>query len=239
MIRLLAVPTLALLVVLSSLVFLSPPPAVVQLAVTRYQAPAKAHPLYDRPTPIRPVIHPPRRKARIHHKLIVKPRIVHHAVIVAKPVTATPTPTPTVTAPVTPTVTLTPTPTPTETISSNLVGAAKAVAFALSQIGCPYVYGGTGPCSSGFDCSGLVYSAWQSAGISIPRTSEEQWSGLRHVSTSELQPGDILVFYSGASHVGLYLGDGMMVHAPHTGTNVEKVALAGYYDSNLIGAVRP
>ena len=122
-------------------------------------------------------------------------------------------------------------------VPSNLVGAAKAVAFAYAQIGKPYVYGGTGP--NGFDCSGLVYSAWQSAGVSIPRTSYAQWSGLRHVSTSALEPGDILVFYSGASHVGLYVGNGYMIHAPHTGTSIEHVSLSGYYSANLIGAVRP
>jgi len=115
--------------------------------------------------------------------------------------------------------------------------AEQAVAFAYSQIGCPYVFGGTGPCNSGFDCSGLVMQAWASAGISIPRTSEEQWS-LPHVSTSDLQPGDILEF-AGESHVGIYVGGNMMIDAPHSGLDVEKVALTGWYVSEMDGAVRP
>lgn len=114
--------------------------------------------------------------------------------------------------------------------------AEKAVAFAYAQLGKPYVFGGTGP--NGFDCSGLTQAAWASAGISIERTSEDQWASLPHVSTSALQPGDILVF-AGASHVGLYVGGGMMIDAPHTGLNVEKVALSGWYSSELDGAVRP
>jgi cell wall-associated NlpC family hydrolase len=114
--------------------------------------------------------------------------------------------------------------------------AGKAVAFAYAQLGKPYVFGGTGPNS--FDCSGLTQAAWASAGISIERTSEDQWASLPHVSTSDLQPGDILVF-AGASHVGIYVGGGMMIDAPHTGLDVEKVALSGWYSSELDGAVRP
>ncbi len=116
--------------------------------------------------------------------------------------------------------------------------ADAAVAFAYAQLGCPYVFGGTGPCSDGYDCSGLVMKAWAAAGISIERTSEDQWASLPHVSTSNLQPGDILVF-AGASHVGLYIGGGELIDAPHTGLDVEKVALSGWYESNLDGAVRP
>jgi cell wall-associated NlpC family hydrolase len=116
--------------------------------------------------------------------------------------------------------------------------AGKAVAFAYAQLGCPYVFGGTGPCGSGFDCSGLTSQAWASAGISIGRTSYDQWDTLPHVSTASLQPGDILV-YAGASHVGIYVGGGWLIDAPHTGLNVEKVQLTGWYQSELIGAVRP
>jgi cell wall-associated NlpC family hydrolase len=100
------------------------------------------------------------------------------------------------------------------------------------------VFGGTGPCGAGFDCSGLTQAAWAAAGVSIPRTSEEQWAGLPHVSTSDLQPGDILVF-NGAGHVGLYVGKGMLIDAPHSGLDVEEVALSGWYASTLDGAVRP
>jgi len=121
---------------------------------------------------------------------------------------------------------------------STSTQGGKAAAFAVSKLGCPYVFGGTGPCGSGYDCSGLTMQAWAAAGVSIQRTSEEQWASLPHVSTSALEPGDILVF-SGASHVGIYVGNNMLVDAPHTGLNVEEVALTGWYLSNLDGAVRP
>jgi len=116
--------------------------------------------------------------------------------------------------------------------------AGKAVQFAYNVLGCPYVFGGTGPCGSGYDCSGLTMSAWAAAGVSIPRTSEEQWAGLPHVSLSDLQPGDILVF-NGTGHVGLYVGGNMLIDAPHSGLDVEKVAFSGWYRSTLDGAVRP
>jgi cell wall-associated NlpC family hydrolase len=116
--------------------------------------------------------------------------------------------------------------------------AEKAVQFAYDQLGCPYVYGGTGPCQSGFDCSGLTMSAWAYAGVSIPRTSYGQ-ATLPAVSTSSLQPGDILEF-AGDSHVGIYVGGGMLIDAPQPGMNVEKVALSSsWYQSNLDAAVRP
>ena len=114
--------------------------------------------------------------------------------------------------------------------------AEKVVAFAYAQIGKPYVFGASGPNS--YDCSGLTSAAWASVGISIPRTSEEQWAGLPHVPTSDMQPGDILVF-NGAGHVGIYVGGGMMIDAPHTGLDVQKVALSGWYASTLDGVVRP
>jgi cell wall-associated NlpC family hydrolase len=116
--------------------------------------------------------------------------------------------------------------------------AEQAVAFAYDQLNCPYVFGGTGPCQDGFDCSGLTSQAWAHAGVDIPRTSYEQWADLPHVSTSDLQPGDILVF-DGAGHVGEYVGGGWLIDAPHSGADVERVQLAGWYLSNLDGAVRP
>ena len=117
--------------------------------------------------------------------------------------------------------------------------AAKAVAFANAQLGCTYYYGGTGPCHSpGFDCSGLTMSAWAYAGVSIPRTSYGQ-AGLPAVSRANLQPGDILEF-AGDSHVGIYVGGGMLVDAPTFGVPVEKVSLSSsWYASNFDGAVRP
>ncbi len=114
----------------------------------------------------------------------------------------------------------------------------KAVAFAYDQIGCPYVWGATGPCVDGFDCSGLVMEAWASAGVSVPRTSYEDWDELPHVSTSDLQPGDILVF-NGASHVALYVGGGYLIQAPQTGQDVDKEPLSGWFSETLDGAVRP
>jgi peptidoglycan DL-endopeptidase CwlO len=114
--------------------------------------------------------------------------------------------------------------------------AEKAVAFAYDQLGCPYVYGGTGPCADGYDCSGLTMSAWAYAGIAIPRTSEEQWAELPHVST--LEPGDIMVF-NGAGHVGIYVGDNELIDAPHTGLDVELVSFTGWYQETFDGAVQP
>lgn len=125
--------------------------------------------------------------------------------------------------------------------------AGKAVAYAESQVGCPYVYGATGPCNSGFDCSGLMMASWNYAGVSIPRVSYSQMSSLPAVplhnsagkfTTAYLQPGDILGF-AGNTHVGMYVGGGMLVDAPVPGQNVEKIALAGWYLQQLDGAVRP
>jgi cell wall-associated NlpC family hydrolase len=115
--------------------------------------------------------------------------------------------------------------------------AGKAVAFAFAQLGCPYVFGGTGPCSSGFDCSGLTMQAWAAAGVAIPRTSYAQ-AGLPSVPMSAIQPGDILEF-TGDSHVGIYVGGGKLIDAPQPGQNVEEVSLSGWYSANLDGAVRP
>jgi cell wall-associated NlpC family hydrolase len=116
--------------------------------------------------------------------------------------------------------------------------AGKAVAFAYAQLNCPYVYGGTGPCNSGFDCSGLTMQAWAAAGVSIPRDSYSQEAQLPQVSLSNLQPGDILGF-AGNSHVGIYVGGGKLIDAPHTGAVVELVSLTGWYQSELDQAVRP
>lgn len=116
--------------------------------------------------------------------------------------------------------------------------AQKAVAFAYGALGCPYVFGATGPCGAGFDCSGLTSAAWAYAGVSIPRTSYGQ-AGLPAVSRADLQPGDILEF-AGESHVGLYVGGGMLIDAPQPGMNVEKVSLnSGWYAANYDGAYRP
>jgi cell wall-associated NlpC family hydrolase len=128
-------------------------------------------------------------------------------------------------------------PPPNNPIPGN-TNAGQAVAFVYNQIGCPYVWGATGPCSSGYDCSGLVMSAWASAGVSIPRVTYAQWTALPHVPMSQLQPGD-LIFFAGQSHVAMYVGGGYLVDAPVPGQNVQKVALSGWYAQNADGAVRP
>jgi peptidoglycan DL-endopeptidase CwlO len=115
--------------------------------------------------------------------------------------------------------------------------AQKAVQYAYAQLNCPYVYGGTGPCRDGFDCSGLTMEAWASAGVSIPRTSYEQWDELPHVSGS-LQPGDIMVF-NGAGHVGIYVGGNKLIDAPVPGKDVELISFSGWYRQTYDGAVRP
>ncbi|MGW0992867.1 NlpC/P60 family protein [Streptomyces sp. NPDC002523] len=91
--------------------------------------------------------------------------------------------------------------------------AAAAVDYAYQKLGSPYVWGATGP--TAFDCSGLVQAAYRSAGISLPRTTYAQINAGRHVSRSQLQPGDLVFFYSGVSHVGIYIGNGRMIHAPN------------------------
>lgn len=117
--------------------------------------------------------------------------------------------------------------------------AEKAVQFAYDQLGCPYVYGGTGPCTpDGFDCSGLTMEAWAAAGVSIPRTSYEQWDDLTSVPVADVQPGDILVFLAGG-HVGIYVGGNKLIDAPQTGEDVELVSFTGWYRTNLVGVVRP
>jgi peptidoglycan DL-endopeptidase CwlO len=117
--------------------------------------------------------------------------------------------------------------------------ADTAVAFVFKQLGCPYSYGSTGPCSVGFDCSGLVMSAWAAAGITIPRDTYEQWAALPHVSTSDLQPGDLL-FYNGIGHVAMYVGGGMIIDAPTEGEVVREIPMStAWYADSFDGAARP
>lgn len=105
---------------------------------------------------------------------------------------------------------------------TNPVGMS-ALEAALSKIGSPYEWGGIGP--SAFDCSGLMYWAYQQQGITIPRTSGAQMAGGTPISREELQPGDIVGYYAGASHVGMYAGNGMIVHASDYGIPVQVVPL--------------
>jgi len=114
--------------------------------------------------------------------------------------------------------------------------ARKALDFAYSKLGTPYLYGGTGP---RYDCSGLTMRAWEAAGVNITRTTNSQYAATKHIAKSDLQPGD-LVFFSSLGHVGMYVGGGKMIHSPHTGASVEVVSItSGYYLSNFYGATRP
>ena len=117
--------------------------------------------------------------------------------------------------------------------------AEKAVAFVYDQLGCPYVYGGTGPCHMGFDCSGLVQAAWAYAGVQIPRDTYEQWAALPHVPLSSLEPGDLLI-YNGEGHVAMYVGGGYIIDAPQTGMDVQKIPESTpWYADSLDGVLRP
>ncbi|MEU0587032.1 NlpC/P60 family protein [Streptomyces sp. NPDC006132] len=110
----------------------------------------------------------------------------------------------------------------------------KAVAYATAQIGKPYQWGAEGPKS--YDCSGLTSQAWISAGRGIPRTSQEQWKQLRHIDVQDMRPGDLIIYFDDASHVAMYVGDGVMVHAPRPGRDV---TLAGAGSMPILGVVRP
>ncbi|WP_066944857.1 C40 family peptidase [Streptomyces lushanensis] len=112
--------------------------------------------------------------------------------------------------------------------------AAKVLAFARAQIGKPYVWGASGP--SSYDCSGLTQAAWREAGVELPRTTWEQVEAGARVATGDLLPGDLVFFYDDISHVGIYIGDGMMIHAPKPGANVREESI---YYLPIYGSVRP
>ena len=117
--------------------------------------------------------------------------------------------------------------------------ADQAVAFVYSQLGCPYVYGGTGPCHMGFDCSGLVQAAWAAAGVQLPRDTYEDWAALPHIPVASIEPGDLLI-YNGEGHVAMYVGGGYIIDAPQTGLDVEKIPMStSWYADNLDGVLRP
>ncbi|WP_236554281.1 C40 family peptidase [Nocardioides sp. AX2bis] len=113
-------------------------------------------------------------------------------------------------------------------------GAAAAVSYAMSQVGDAYVYGAAGP--DAFDCSGLTMMAWGAAGVGLPHSSSAQMSSGPSVSSSALQPGDLVFYYSPVSHVGMYIGNGQIVHAANPGTGV---AVAPVFSMPFSGAVRP
>ena len=127
--------------------------------------------------------------------------------------------------------------TSTATDPSYATRAAKALAFARAQIGKPYVWGATGPGS--YDCSGLTQAAWKAAGVTLPRVTYDQVNAGTTVSLADAQPGDLVFFYDGITHVGLYIGNGMMIHAPKPGAYVREESI--YYDgeSAIHSVVRP
>ncbi|MFG3657601.1 NlpC/P60 family protein [Streptomyces sp. NPDC047706] len=110
----------------------------------------------------------------------------------------------------------------------------RAVRYAVRQLGKPYEWGAEGPRS--YDCSGLTSQAWADAGTPIPRTSQEQWARLNRVPLKELRPGDLVVYFPEATHVAMYLGDGMVVQAPRPGAEVKVSPVAA---NPVLGAVRP
>ncbi|AMW12426.1 glycoside hydrolase [Streptomyces qaidamensis] len=121
--------------------------------------------------------------------------------------------------------------------SSYATKADKALAFARAQIGKPYVWGAVGPGS--YDCSGLTQAAWKAAGVTLPRTTYDQVNAGTTVPLSQAQPGDLVFFYDDLTHVGIYIGNGMMIHAPKPGTYVREESI--YYDgeSAIHSVVRP
>ncbi|MBT2421401.1 C40 family peptidase [Streptomyces sp. ISL-22] len=126
---------------------------------------------------------------------------------------------------------------PSATDPSYATKAEKALGFARAQIGKPYVWGATGPDS--YDCSGLTQAAWKAAGVDIPRVTYDQVNGGTTVSLSNARPGDLIFFYDDVTHVGLYIGNGMMIHAPKPGAYVREESI--YYDgeSSIHSVVRP
>jgi cell wall-associated NlpC family hydrolase len=112
--------------------------------------------------------------------------------------------------------------------------AAAAVHFAMAQVGKPYVYGAAGP--SAYDCSGLTMAAWGSAGVGLPHSAAAQYGSGTHISESQLQPGDLVFYYSPISHVGMYIGNGMIVNAENPSAGIR---VTGLHTMPYVGAVRP
>jgi peptidoglycan DL-endopeptidase CwlO len=121
---------------------------------------------------------------------------------------------------------------PVDVPASGRAGAA--IAYAKAQLGDAYVWGATGP--NAFDCSGLTMMAWAAAGVSLPHSSRAQYSSGAHVSESDLQPGDLVFYYSPISHVGIYIGGGMVLHAANPSAGVE---ISPLHSMPYSGAVRP
>ena len=157
--------------------------------------------------------------------------------VVPQPAVSAPDP---VTAPVAPASTTSPAapppaPPPAPVSPPAPAAHASAASVAARYLGIPYVWGGASP--SGFDCSGLVMYVYAQLGVQLPHYTVAQWNATTPIPTSDLEPGD-LVFFDGLSHVGIYIGGGQFIHAPHTGTVVQIGTLAGYWQQHLDGARR-
>ncbi|MFF5371547.1 NlpC/P60 family protein [Streptomyces sp. NPDC013187] len=120
------------------------------------------------------------------------------------------------------------------TVRAPSAEGRRAVRYAVRQLGKPYEWAAEGPRT--YDCSGLTSQAWAEAGTPVPRTSQEQWKRLKRIPLDELRPGDLVVYFPKATHVALYLGDGMVVHAPRPGAKVKASPIAA---NPVLGAVRP
>src|SRR6185437_2611858 len=142
----------------------------------------------------------------------------------------TPAPTTTTTAPVSSPTSGAPAP------PANSLGE-QAVQIAMGELGVPYVWGGASP--SGFDCSGLTMWVYAQLGIHLDHYTGSQWLAGPHVAYSDLAPGDLVFFEPGIGHVGIYIGNGEFIHAPHTGTVVQISSLSdSWYAAEYQGATR-
>jgi cell wall-associated NlpC family hydrolase len=113
-------------------------------------------------------------------------------------------------------------------------GAATAVNVAKAQLGKPYQWAAAGPDT--FDCSGLTMYAWHAGGVSFAHSAAMQYDETARIALSQLQPGDLVFFYTPIEHVGIYVGGGQMIDAPYTGAFVRYDSI---YNPNLVGAGRP
>ena len=110
--------------------------------------------------------------------------------------------------------------------------AQKAIEAAYAELGKPYVWGAVGP--YGFDCSGLMQHVWSQAGVMLPRTSQEQADAGQTVPVSDIQPGDLVIYFAGRTHVGMYVGNGLIIHAPRPGSVVQFAAVNSMPISSVV-----
>jgi cell wall-associated NlpC family hydrolase len=131
--------------------------------------------------------------------------------------------------------TVTPSTSPSTSVAPPPARYGGVVGIAMGYLGVPYVWGGASP--SGFDCSGFVMYVFAQVGVSLPHNAAAQYGYGAPVSSGDLQPGD-LVFFDGLGHVGIYVGGGSFIHAPHTGDHVKISTMTGWYASTFVGARR-